>query len=726
MWKYDVIFSNYISNIFQSFILTDTGSLYACGDSDSERNTVSISGRSVKKVDIVDPIMSNKVETSDESNLNGALLIARKILCSEESLYVSLTDKYLPLSNFKAVEKTNLYRLRQITQNVLEPLCVLRNENIGQGQRDIATSGLIDDAIYKAKSNLVASAYKLIDWLTSSVCTSWNLVSDTHTCQLLLLKQVDIFCDLIESYAKHVCDCLVVRCLIQEKELTEPKNVSPIINTVNELLNNLYYEKTSPKTQNSQSVSDCNNLSLKKLLLHPIDSVEDYLKCLKNMYIVEKNDAEKDVSKNVALEKCITALKKTKRCVANEQKMMEDTIEFWDSSAGKLPNLKIPSRRVILDSRTTPIGLANAGSFSKHWLILMNDVLVHAGYSTHNLHPLQTVWIENNQELWLESKNSSNSSITSSTSSAQSSKSVSKSSSFNITGNKNVDLEKESLSNSSSINPSNDKFEISLVMPEDTLTLVASSSENRSIWLNGLQKYINEILSSEKRQKWNESADQTKSKQSKKSREVVGTPISRNTIYTFRKLIELKNASFNGGWMYGKLHGEGTLTWLDNSRSYVGQFRQNHRHGLGRMEVFEGRNQSMKTVFDGQWKCDKFEGHGTLYYSNGDVYKGSFKDGKPHGHGILKQGKFMGSGASVYVGEWANGSRNGYGVLDDIISGEKYMGMWYNDMKCGAGCVVTVDGVYYEGTFAHNKMTGRGLMIFEDDTVYDGNLADAG
>ena len=54
------------------------------------------------------------------------------------------------------------------------------------------------------------------------------------------------------------------------------------------------------------------------------------------------------------------------------------------------------------------------------------------------------------------------------------------------------------------------------------------------------------------------------------------------------------------------------------------------------------------------------------------------------------------------------------------------MGMWYNDMKCGAGCVVTVDGVYYEGNFAHNKMTGRGLMIFEDDTIYDGHLADAG
>lgn len=45
----------------------------------------------------------------------------------------------------------------------------------------------------------------------------------------------------------------------------------------------------------------------------------------------------------------------------------------------------------------------------------------------------------------------------------------------------------------------------------------------------------------------------------------------------------------------------------------------------------------------------------------------------------------------------------GYGVLDDIIVGEKFMGMWNNDMKNGPGCVVTLDGVYYEGTFSHSK-----------------------
>ena len=31
------------------------------------------------------------------------------------------------------------------------------------------------------------------------------------------------------------------------------------------------------------------------------------------------------------------------------------------------------------------------------------------------------------------------------------------------------------------------------------------------------------------------------------------------------------------------------------------------------------------------------------------------------------------------------------------------MGKWSNDMKNGPGCVVTLDGVYYEGTFSHSK-----------------------
>ena len=40
------------------------------------------------------------------------------------------------------------------------------------------------------------------------------------------------------------------------------------------------------------------------------------------------------------------------------------------------------------------------------------------------------------------------------------------------------------------------------------------------------------------------------------------------------------------------------------------------------MEVVEhSGNKTTKTVFDGQWRSDKFEGHGTILYSSGDVYK---------------------------------------------------------------------------------------------------------
>ena len=98
-----------------------------------------------------------------------------------------------------------------------------------------------------------------------------------------------------------------------------------------------------------------------------------------------------------------------------------------------------------------------------------------------------------------------------------------------------------------------------------------------------------------------------------------------------------------------------------------------------------------------------------LLLQNGDRYEGWLKDGRPHGQGIFKQGRLGpgGHNASVYLGEWVNGAKSGYGVADDIVSAEKYMGMWCNDLKSGRGCVVTLDGVYYEGNFSHGKMTGR-------------------
>ena len=47
-----------------------------------------------------------------------------------------------------------------------------------------------------------------------------------------------------------------------------------------------------------------------------------------------------------------------------------------------------------MNSRDSPVNVSNAGSFSKHWIVLMSDVLAHAGYSSVTTHPLKAIWIE--------------------------------------------------------------------------------------------------------------------------------------------------------------------------------------------------------------------------------------------------------------------------------------------------------------------------------------------
>ena len=233
--------------------------------------------------------------------------------------------------------------------------------------------------------------------------------------------------------------------------------------------------------------------------------------------------------------------------------------------------------------------LGNANSFVKHWFILFNDILVHAGYASHVVHPLQTIWIETH------------------------------------------------LPSSPTIETSpNLSMEISLILPEDTLVLMAENHEAKNEWLLNLQRCINDTLSS------------TKSNESEfKS---YTPPLTRNTSYTFSKLPDLKGAEYEGSWLQGKMHGKGCLTWPDG-RYFQGQFRQNQKHGFGKMEIPDIKSGS-KTIYEGQWKFDKFKGHGKITYANGDVYQGMVKEGKPHGQGVMKQGRFIGKILFIFVLEF--------------------------------------------------------------------------
>lgn len=42
-----------------------------------------------------------------------------------------------------------------------------------------------------------------------------------------------------------------------------------------------------------------------------------------------------------------------------------------------------------------------------------------------------------------------------------------------------------------------------------------------------------------------------------------------------------------------------------------------------------------------------------------------------------------------------------------INTGQKYMGMWMDDNRHGNGIIVTLDGLYFEGSFVNGKITVR-------------------
>ena len=69
--------------------------------------------------------------------------------------------------------------------------------------------------------------------------------------------------------------------------------------------------------------------------------------------------------------------------------------------------------------------------------------------------------------------------------------------------------------------------------------------------------------------------------------------------------------------------------------------------------------------------------HGTMAYTNGDMYIGKWKDGKRHGWGSMMYGKgtFTDALVPVYTGEWKDGERHGQGTMA-YADGSTYSGEW--------------------------------------------------
>jgi hypothetical protein len=156
---------------------------------------------------------------------------------------------------------------------------------------------------------------------------------------------------------------------------------------------------------------------------------------------------------------------------------------------------------------------------------------------------------------------------------------------------------------------------------------------------------------------------------------------------------------------------------IDNKKDvimyYNGEYDEKLRAKSGRGKLILVKNEE-KVFYNGIWENDNLN-KGTIYYLNGDIYKGEMKDYLRNG-----KGKFI-SNSETYEGDWEEDQKNGEGTLI-FKNGLKYKGKFKNNQFNGKGKIESSDGFYYSGTFLNNQMDGKGFLRGSNGHIYNGDF----
>jgi hypothetical protein len=93
-------------------------------------------------------------------------------------------------------------------------------------------------------------------------------------------------------------------------------------------------------------------------------------------------------------------------------------------------------------------------------------------------------------------------------------------------------------------------------------------------------------------------------------------------------------------------NGNGTLTY-SSGNVYTGSFVNSKKEGNGDFSW-----KASGATYSGEWKNDKMDGKGTYIGQDKKKYVGSFKDGKMNGNGVM----YSSNGSVLQKGTWSNGS----------------------------------------------------------------------
>ena len=138
----------------------------------------------------------------------------------------------------------------------------------------------------------------------------------------------------------------------------------------------------------------------------------------------------------------------------------------------------------------------------------------------------------------------------------------------------------------------------------------------------------------------------------------------------------------------------------DNGEKFIGEIKNGLKDGKGTL-FYEKENKNKRQRYEGDFKNDKPNGRGILYWNDGSKYEGEWKNDIKEGKGIMYY-----NNGERYEGNWKNGRREGKGIYY-WINGDKYEGDWKNNLREGKGIYYYRDGKIERGNWKKDKYFGE-------------------
>ena len=155
--------------------------------------------------------------------------------------------------------------------------------------------------------------------------------------------------------------------------------------------------------------------------------------------------------------------------------------------------------------------------------------------------------------------------------------------------------------------------------------------------------------------------------------------------------------------------GKGVL--MVNGDIYIGDFKNNLRHGIGICYYFNG------SEYKGAWQGDKQHGNGALTYSDGRIRSGFWSENIYQGSSVsditVKTGGPQPPTSKVnekLEGCQSGNCKNGRGIYL-YADGNIYEGDFENGLPNGTGKISYANGDVYEGEIEKGSLHGKGMMI---------------